>query len=133
MTFLPDTNACIALLRGRNLRLAERWRTVRAADIVLCSVVTYELRYGAERSGNPAAEHAKLDVFLRPFVSLSFDDACARRCAEIRRELERTGEPIGPHDLQIAAVALHHGLTLVTHNTREFSRIHGLKLDDWEA
>lgn len=133
MTFLPDTNACIALLRGRTLRLAERWRTVRAADIVLCSVVIYELRHGAERSGNPAAEHAKLDVFLRPFVSLPFDDACARRCAEIRRELERTGEPIGPHDLQIAAVALHHGLTLVTHNTREFGRIHGLKLDDWEA
>ena len=133
MTFLPDTNACITLLRGRNLRLVNRWRSVKAGEIALCSVVTYELRHGAERSANPTVEHAKLDVFLRPFRSLPFDDTCARRCAEIRRELERAGEPIGPHDLQIAAVALHHGMTLVTHNTREFGRIAGLKLDDWEV
>jgi tRNA(fMet)-specific endonuclease VapC len=94
-------------------------------------VVVYELRHGAERSSKPAREHLKLDVFLAPFASLPFDDFCARRCAE--RELERTGSVIGPHDLQIAATALHHGLTLVTHNTREFSRIPGLRLDDWES
>jgi len=133
MTFLPDTNACIMLLRGRNPRLISRWQAVKASEIALSSVVAYELRYGAERSANPAAEHAKLNFFLAPFVSLSFDDACARKCAEIRRELERTGGPIGPHDFQIAATALHHGLTLVTHNTREFGRIAGLKLDDWEV
>jgi tRNA(fMet)-specific endonuclease VapC len=66
-------------------------------------------------------------------ITLLFDDLCARRCAEIRRELERSGLVIGPHDLQIAATALHHDLTLVTHNTREFSRIPGLRLDDWES
>ena len=54
------------------------------------------------------------------------------KCAEIRRALERKGEMIGPHDLQIAAVALRHNLTLVTHNTREFSRIAALRLEDWE-
>lgn len=133
MTFLPDTNACIALLRGRSPRLIARWQTIKASEIALCSVVAYELRYGAERSANPTAEHAKLDVFLGPFVSIPFDDACARKCAEIRRDLERTGEPIGPHDLQIAAIALQHGLTLVTHNFREFGRVPRLMLDDWEA
>lgn len=133
MSFLPDTNACITLLRGRRPRLTARWKAAKVSEIALCSVVAYELRYGAERSANPAAEHAKLDVFLGSLVSVPFDDACARRCAEIRRNLERGGEPIGPHDLQIAAIALHHGLTLVTHNTREFGRIAGLKLDDWEA
>lgn len=60
-------------------------------------------------------------------------DQCARRCAEIRGQLERSGRVIGPHDLQIAAIAFQHGLTLVTHNTREFSRIPGLKLEDWES
>jgi len=133
MTFLPDTNACIALLRGRNPSLVARWKSVRATDVVLCSVVTYELRYGAERSGSPVTENAKLDHFLGQFDSLSFDDACGRRCAEIRRTLEQAGVPIGPHDLQIAAIALHHRLTLVTHNLREFGRVAGLLLEDWEA
>lgn len=132
MIFLPDTNACIALLRGRSANLTARWRTAKVSDMVLCSVVIYELRHGAERSPVPAAEHARLDLFVRPFYSLPFDDHCARKSAEIRFALERTGKPIGPHDLQIAAIALVHGLTLITHNTREFQRISGLKLTDWE-
>jgi tRNA(fMet)-specific endonuclease VapC len=119
MIFLPDTNACVTLLRQRDRRLIARWRPTRASDIVLCSIVVYELRHGAERSSHPAKEHAKLDLFLQQFASLAFDDACAARCAGIRRELERSGTPIGPHDLQIAAVAQEHDLTLVTHNTRE--------------
>lgn len=123
MSFLPDTNACITLLRQRSPELTARWHVTKASEMVLCSVIVYELRHGAERSFDPVREHAKLDLFLAPFTSLPFDDTCARRCAEIRRELERTGSVIGPHDLQIAAIALYHGLTLVTHNTREFSRI----------
>jgi tRNA(fMet)-specific endonuclease VapC len=132
MIFLPDTNACISLLRRRTPSLIARWQSTRAADIVLCCVVVYELRYGAERSSNPGHEHAKLDVFLERFVSLPFDDACARQCAQIRAQLERGGALIGPHDLQIASIALEHDLTLITHNTREFSRVGGLKLVDWE-
>ena len=133
MIYLPDTIACITLLRKRDSRLVARWQSVNATDIVLSSVVVDELRYGAERSSDPAHGHTKLDFFLSPFTSLPFDDQCARRCAEIRAELERTGRVIGPHDLQIAAIALQHGLTLITHNTREFSRISGLKLEDWEV
>ena len=83
MIFLPDTNACIALLRQRDERLIARWKSVKANDIVLCSIIVYELRYGAERSSDPAREHSKLDLFLSPIASLSFDDECARRCAEI--------------------------------------------------
>jgi tRNA(fMet)-specific endonuclease VapC len=133
MIFLPDTNACITLLRQRDERLIARWKSVKATDVVLCSIIVYELRYGAPRSSDPAREHSKLDVFLSAFASLPFDDECARLCAEIRADLERVGRVIGPHDLQIAAVALQHNLTLVTHNTQEFSRVAGLKLDDWEA
>jgi tRNA(fMet)-specific endonuclease VapC len=133
MRYLPDTNACIEMLRRRNPRLIARWQSAKANEVVLCSVVVYELRHGAQRSANPAGEHAKLDLFLAPFASLPFDDFCARKCAEIRHHLEANGTVIGPHDLQIAAVAFHHGLILVTHNTREFSRIPGLNLEDWET
>jgi predicted nucleic acid-binding protein len=68
LMFLPDTNACISLLRERNPRLIPRWRSVRPTEIVLCSVVVYELRHGAERSSDPAREHAKLDYSLTPFL-----------------------------------------------------------------
>lgn len=132
MTHLLDTNVCIALLRQRNAKLIAHWQAAKAAEVVLCSVVIYELRHGAERCSDPARGHARLDAFLAPFISLPFDNSCARRCAEIRHELEIDGAVIGPHDLQIAAIAVHHGLTLVTHNTQEFSRIPGLKLEDWE-
>lgn len=104
-----------------------------AVEIHLCSVVVYELRYGAERSTRPADGHAILDQFLAPFPSLPFNDVTARRCAQIRRSLELTGKPIGPHDLQIASIALEAGLTLVTHNTGEFSRISGLVMQDWQV
>ena len=132
MNFLPDTNCCIEFLRGRNQELVTRWRAIKANEIFLCSVVVYELRHGAERSSNPASEHSKLNAFLAPYLSLPFDDFCAMKCAEIRAQLERTGTRIGPHDLQIAAIALHHGITLISHNTAEFARIPSLKLDDWE-
>ena len=132
MTFLPDTNACVTYLRRKDPRLISRWRATKASDMVLCSVVVYELYYGAERSADPAKAREGLNFFLQPFSSLAFDDSCARRCGSIRRELERGGVSIGPHDLQIAAIAREHDLTLVTHNTREFGRVHGLKLEDWE-
>jgi tRNA(fMet)-specific endonuclease VapC len=128
MIYLPDTNACVRLLRQRDPGLMARWQAAR-----LCSVVVYELRHGAERSSDPVREHGRLDVFLAPFASLPFDDQSAQRCARLRHELERAGTRIGPHDLQIAAIALQHDLTLVTHNTREFSRVAGLKLEDWET
>ena len=132
MSFLPDTNTCISLLRQKQPRLIARWQSTKVTDIVLCSVVVYELRHGAESSSDPTREHAKLDAFLAPFTSLSFDDACAKTCAEIRRALERKGQTIGPHDLQIASVTLQHDLILVTHNTREFARISALRLEDWK-
>lgn len=133
MIYLPDTNACIAFLRQKNANLTTRWQTASPREIVLCSIVVYELRYGAERSPRPTSEHSKLDDFLVPYATIAFDDVTARHCGTIRYQLERSGLIIGPHDLQIAAIALQHGLTLVTHNTREFSRVSGLKLEDWEV
>ncbi len=68
---------------------------------------------------------------LAPFRSIPFDDDAAVVYARIRHELEVAGQVIGPYDLQIAAICLLHGLTLVTNNVGEFSRITGLKIEDW--
>lgn len=134
MKYLLDTNACIHNLRARGSALVKaRLGTHPPADIVLCSIVVAELRYGAEGATNPTAEHAKVDAFVAPYTSLSFDDAAAAVYGRIRYDLESRGLVIGGNDLFVAAIALDRDLTLVTHNTAEFSRIGGLKLEDWEV
>jgi tRNA(fMet)-specific endonuclease VapC len=96
-------------------------------------VVVVELRYGCARSAKPAANRAAVDALLAPFPSLPFDDTAVDHFVAIRRHLEQRGPLIGAYDLQIAAIALAHGCTLVTHNTAEFSRVPGLLLEDWET
>lgn len=70
--------------------------------------------------------------FLDRFVSLKFDDECAVIYGEIRSKLATKVTPIGNNDLHIASITIANNLTLITHNTREFSRIDNLKLEDWE-
>ena len=91
-----------------------------------------ELFYGAMKSNNPVRVLEWQQHFLACYVSIPFDDAAARRYGVIRAELERTGMPIGANDLMIAAIAAANGLVLVTHNTREFTRIAELAVEDWE-
>ena len=98
----------------------------------MCSVVKLELRYGALRSESVEKNLERQAEFLNRFVSLPFDDAAHDHAAKIRAELNRNGTPIGPYDLLIAAIALTHDLIVVTHNTREFSRVKHLKFEDWE-
>ena len=132
MIYLPDSNVCITAMRNRNANVVHKLRTTPAADIALCDVVKAELWYGAYRSGRFEINEAILETFFTPYVSLSFDEKAAKIFGRIRRELELVGTPIGPYDLLIAAIALANNLTLVTHNTREFSRIPALALEDWE-
>jgi len=70
---------------------------------------------------------------LRPYTTLPFDDAAAQVFGRIRATLETAGTPIGPYDLQIAEIALVNGLIVITHNVREFGRVPGLRIEDWEA
>jgi tRNA(fMet)-specific endonuclease VapC len=132
MTYLLDTNVCVQYLRGRNRSIVQRLQSTSPQDVRLCAIVKAELCLGALRSANPTQNRAKVDAFLRPYVSLPFDDAAAEIHAQIRHQLETAGTPIGPHDLQIAAIALANSATLVTHNTAEFSRVPGLLLEDWQ-
>jgi tRNA(fMet)-specific endonuclease VapC len=107
--------------------------TLPAVDVALCAVVKAELYFGAAHSSRAAENRARLDVFLAGMHSWPFDDAAAEVYGALRAQLSREGVLIDPNDLLIAAIALAHGATLVTHNTREFSRVPGLSLEDWEV
>jgi tRNA(fMet)-specific endonuclease VapC len=128
--YLLDTNVCVRFLNGRAPNVRLRMMSVPKSQIAVCSIVKAELWHGALKSQVPARTRARQDVFLANFVSLPFDDVAAQQCANIRVEL--AAQPIGPFDALIASIALANDLTLVTRNTREFGRISGLKLDDWE-
>lgn len=131
--YLLDTNTCIEYLRQRNSAVIARLAATPPSDIRVCSVVKAELYHGAHRSQQVHQNLVKVDDFLRPFPSIPFEDDAAREYGRLRAELERRGVVIGPHDLQIAAIALVHGLTLVTHNIKEFRNVAGLNLEDWQA
>lgn len=88
---------------------------------------------GAAKSQSPQWSRAKQDAFFGRFTILPFDEAAADTYGNIRASLEQAGTPIGPYDMQIAAIAAAHDLIVVTHNTREFSRVEGVQLEDWEA
>ena len=133
MNYLLDTNTCIIYLKGRNLNLKQRLEAVPVSEIAVCSIVKAELCFGAMKSANPERNFALQQAFLKQFVSLPFDDLAATTFGVIRSQLETKGTPIGAYDLQIAAIALAHNLTLVTHNTREFERVDGLQVEDWEV
>jgi tRNA(fMet)-specific endonuclease VapC len=106
MSYLLDTNTCIAYLNGRAVGVRRRLQALPPAEVTLCSVVKAELLYGASKSTNPPAVLAKLQRFFTPLTSLPFDDAAAQAYGAIRAGLEQAGTPIGPNDLMIAAIAL---------------------------
>ena len=132
MTYLLDTNTCIKYLNGRSENIRQHLEVKQPQDILLCSVVKAELLYGTMKSVNPEKNLARLQPFVNRFVSLFFDDGAAEAYGRIRAELEKAGTPIGPNDLLIAAIVVANDVTLVTNNTREFSRVKGLKFEDWE-
>jgi tRNA(fMet)-specific endonuclease VapC len=133
MQYLLDTNTCIIYLKGRNLALQQRLESIEIQEIAICAVVKAELIYGAMKSAYPERNFSLQQDFSAHFHSLPFDDFAATTFGTIRAQLENQGVPIGPYDLQIAAIALSNDLTLVTHNVREFSRVDGLRVEDWEA
>ncbi len=98
----------------------------------MCSIVKAELFNGDRKSAKPSDNLVKVHRFVDRFHSFPFDDNASEKYSEIRSELEIAGTPIGPNDLLIASIELANNIILVTHNTSEFSRIRGLKIEDWE-
>jgi tRNA(fMet)-specific endonuclease VapC len=131
MTYLLDTNACIAILRDRGSNVARRLRREPSGAVALCSIVKAELYYGAYKGQQPAQTLSMLGRFINIFYSYAFDDAAAEVYGRMRADLATRGTLIGPNDLMIAAIALANNLILVTHNIREFARVAGLSLEDW--
>jgi len=131
--YLLDSNVCIRLLNQRHTGIEQRFRNHAPSEIFLCSIVKAELLYEARHSQRVDANLQKLELFFSPLGSLPFNDPCAEIYAHIRHRLSISGQLIGPNDLMIAAVALANDVVLVTHNRREFNRIPGLRLEDWEA
>jgi tRNA(fMet)-specific endonuclease VapC len=131
MAYLLDTNAWIHYLKHVDSPIRTGLQALKPSEIVSCSVVRSELLHGAEKYGNRDRRMATVVQTLSPFQSFPFDDDAAALYADIRHALEVTGQSIGPYDLQIAAICRLHGLTLVTSNTGEFSRVSGLQVEDW--
>lgn len=132
MKYLPDTNVWIKLLNGTQTSIKDHFAFVNPTDVVLCSVVKAELYFGAYNSQQKTANLQSLEKLFTQFQSLFFGDSAAEIAGNIRAQLGKLGTPIGPYDLQIAAIALAHNLIVITHNTREFSRVVGLRIEDWE-
>jgi len=133
MKYLLDTNVCIKFLSGREAKLSAKFASIPAQDKLLCAVVKAELYYGGYKSQRQQATLTTLEQFFARFVSLPFDDRAAAVFGKIRAELFSQGTPVGPYDMQIAAIAIANDVTLVTHNVKEFSRINHLRIEDWEA
>lgn len=133
MIHLLDSNSCIDHLRnGPASKVTEKLIAAPPGIIAVCSIVVAELIYGAYRSSQPARNLQEASTFCGQFPSLPFDDLAAGEYGRIRAHLATLGTSIGPNDLLIAAIAVAHDLILVTHNTREFGRVPGLQIEDWQ-
>jgi tRNA(fMet)-specific endonuclease VapC len=131
MRYLLDANAVIALLNDTTSPIARRIRRHVPRDIGLPAVVIHELYYGAFKSQRVEKNVARVDKLQFPVLELDQEDA--RQAGAIRADLASKGMPIGPYDVLIAGQAKARKLTLVTHNTTEFKRVAGLKVEDWKG
>src|SRR2546425_6220287 len=134
MTYLLDTNACIALINGTPKEVRRRLQRAvnKDATVLVSSVVAFELWYGVAKSQRKEANTQRLEAFLAgPVEWTPFDEEDAREAGRVRAELEIAGTPIGAYDVLIAAQARRRRATLVTSNVAEFDRVTVLKWEDW--
>jgi tRNA(fMet)-specific endonuclease VapC len=127
--WLLDTNAIIALLKGKFPRFTSRVMAEKPETFGLSVIVYHELIYGAAKSARPEQNMQLIDAIAFPLLAFEPKDASA--AGLIRGQLAKLGTPIGPLDVLIAGQALARGLVLITDNSREFSRIPDLKQENW--
>ena len=132
-TYLLDTNACIALINGSQINVRRRFQRAVARKR-LSSIVTFELWYGVSKSQRKDSNTQRLETFFAgPLEWILFDEDDARAAGAVRAELEAVGKPIGAYDVLLAGQARRRGVTLVTSNTKEFTRVPGMKWEDWAS
>jgi tRNA(fMet)-specific endonuclease VapC len=132
MKYLLDTDICIRYINGRSPAVRAKLPTIPARDVAVSIITKAELFYGSAKSQSPERSRQKQLEFLRVLQTAPFDENAAVTYGSIRANLELRGTPIGGNDLLIAATAVASGLILVTHNIREFGRVPGLMIEDWE-
>ena len=132
MKWMLDTNICIDIIRERPRSLLDRFNEHTVGDIGLSVVTLAELEYGVSASSRPARNRAALEQFVSPLEIASFDRSVTATYGRLRATLEKKGQMIGSMDLLIAAHAVSLDVRLVTHNSREFGRVPGLHIDDWQ-
>jgi tRNA(fMet)-specific endonuclease VapC len=126
-----DTDICSYVMKRSSRLLLERLAAVAVANVCMSVVTKVELLYGVRVSPHPARDAGALRALLTYVEVLEFPQEAAEHCADIRADLKRRGEPIGANHLLIAAHARSLGLTLITNNTDEFSRVGALALENW--
>ena len=129
--YLLDTNICIFAMKNTYPALSQKLFRISPSEIFVSSVTVGELEYGSFKSKWGERTRNITNLFLAAYTVLPFDRDDAEVFGRIRAELAKAGSLIGPYDLQIAAQGLSRGLTVVTHNTGEFSRVPGIILEDW--
>jgi tRNA(fMet)-specific endonuclease VapC len=135
LSYLLDTNACIAIINGRPVTVRDRLHAAILAGetIAISTVSLFEFWYGVTKSERSERNSERLAIFLAPLEVVEFGADDASAAGSIRADLERTGRPIGAYDYMIAAQALQRGMTLVTANVDEFKRVSGLTWENWAA
>jgi tRNA(fMet)-specific endonuclease VapC len=131
MKWMLDTDTCIAVIKRQPEKVIKRLRGKSVGQVGVSSVTLGELAFGAEASARPEQNLAALYEFLLPLEIASYDEACAFQYGSVRAGLKKKGRPIGSLDTLIAAHAVALDVILVTHNTREFAQVEGLRLEDW--
>ena len=130
LRYMLDTNLCIRVLRDRPAKIRERFNA-EADGLSISTIVLMELLHGAAKSAQPENNRRAVERFAARLEVLPFDLDAAGHSADIRADLERQGNAIGGYDLLIAGHARSRGLIIVTGNLREFTRVDGLRCEDW--
>ena len=131
MTYLLDTNVCMAAMRGHPLVL-EYLRAILPADCGISTISIYEIYLAIAGCQRPDIKHETVENLIGAVNVLPFDPDAVKETARIRHELEQRGETVGLCDIMIAGQALSLGMTVVTQNTVEFQKIPGLLVQDWK-
>ncbi len=129
--FMMDTDTCIYLKNRRPPSIAKRFDTLKRGEVVISLITFGELYSGALKSNESQAALKNINQLINRLPVLPMPIEIAQNYASIRSSLELKGQIIGANDLWIAAHALSLGLTLITNNTKEFSRVDGLKIENW--
>ena len=130
LTYMLDTNICIYVMKNYPANLLEKFNNL-AEQLCISSITLGELHYGAEKSARRVDNLAAIQHFVARLDVLAFEAKAAAHCGQVRAELERAGAPCGPHDMQIGGHARSEGLIVVTNNMREFSRMPGIRAENW--